>query len=203
LYRGGLGERPEEDRPEEDRPTRAPVQQQHFPSNTEYPNIVMADYVLNELGTEPIQFQLDADEPLDSSFLEKEASTPLYKGCKTNKLAFILMWQKICARHSLTQVAQDDILGLFGRHVLDPTLDPKMPLTRTEAQTVITNVGLDYETIDACPCDEVLYFGENVNALVCPKCKTSHYREDFRTKKVPRKVRHLCTLYFWDFKNKK
>jgi hypothetical protein len=52
----------------------------------------MADYVLNELGTEPIEFEVDADEPLESSFLEKEAFTPLYRGCETDKLAFILMW---------------------------------------------------------------------------------------------------------------
>jgi predicted RNA-binding Zn-ribbon protein involved in translation (DUF1610 family) len=83
--------------------------------------------------------------------------------------------------------------------VLDPSLDPKMPLTRAEAQKVIRTVGLEYETNDTCPCDEVLYFGDNANALVCPKCGVSRYREDLRKKKVPRKVRHPYTLYFWDW----
>jgi hypothetical protein len=68
------------------------VQHQHLPPNNEHPDVVMADYVLNELGTEPIEFEVDADEPLESSFLEKEAFTPLYRGCETDKLAFILMW---------------------------------------------------------------------------------------------------------------
>jgi hypothetical protein len=103
-------------------------------------------------------------------------------------LAFILMWQKVCAKHSLTQATQNDILGLFGRHVLDPKLDPKMSLTRAEAHKVIIDIGLDYVTIDACPCDEVLYYEENENCISCHKCKRSRYREDLRTKRVPRKV---------------
>jgi hypothetical protein len=93
------------ERPVQDPTPGVQVHHQQTPATDEQPDIVMAKYLLNELGTQPIEFQLDADEPVDSSFLEKEASTPLYTGCKTNKLAFILMWQKLCAKHSLTQVA--------------------------------------------------------------------------------------------------
>jgi hypothetical protein len=193
LYRAGIRENPQQATQHPPLGEQAiehlalDEQEVHSPE-PEHPDVVVADYLLNQYGTMPTNFPMDADEPKESSFIEKEAATPLYKGCKLNRLAFILMWQKLCARHALTHVAQDDILGLFGYHVLDPKLDPKMPLTRFEVRNVITNVGLDYITIDACPCDEVLYFHDNENKTFCPKCRKSRYREDLKSKKVPRKV---------------
>lgn len=206
LYRVGLAEEhqvpiilPEQPTPPLNQGESLPLNQGESPpldqvasciEEGEDSNAVVTDFLLNEYGIEPVPLDLDDNEPVGSSFVEKEAATPLYTGCKTNRLAFILMWQKICARHSLTHLAQDDILGLFGRHVLDPKLDPKMPLTRAEARKVITDVGLDYVTYDACPCDGTLYFDENEKKTSCPipSCKLSRYREDLVSKKVPRKV---------------
>jgi hypothetical protein len=93
-----------------------------------------------------------------------------------------IVGSKICVKNSLIQVGQVDILGLSRRQVLNPNLDPRMPFSRADAQKVIIDLGLDYETIDACLCDEVLYFGDNVDALVCSKCNVLRCMENLKNK---------------------
>jgi hypothetical protein len=86
LYRGSIGEIPQQV------PQHSP-QEEHEVHSLENgnPDVVIADYLINQYGTEPIDFELDVDEPQESSFREKEAATHLYKGCKTSRLAFILI----------------------------------------------------------------------------------------------------------------
>ena len=47
---------------------------------------------------------------------------------------------------------------------------------------------MEYQVIDACPKDHVIYHKEHENAIECPKFHTSIHRDDQVTKKVPRKV---------------
>jgi hypothetical protein len=65
-----------------------------------------------------------------------------------------------------------------------------MPCSRAEARKVIREVGFDYIVIDACPCDETLYYGAtNGDLQKCPKesCGLSRYRTDMKSSKVLRK----------------
>lgn len=65
-----------------------------------------------------------------------------------------------------------------------------MPETYEEGRQLIKQLGLDYDIIDACPCDEFLYYGKKESTLIsCPKCNLSRYKANTVTKKVPRKVR--------------
>ena len=44
-----------------------------------------------------------------------------------------------------------------------------MPTSRQEAKKVMQEVGFDYITIDACPCNQTLYYGEEKQNLQnCP-----------------------------------
>ena len=36
--------------------------------------------------------------------------------------------------------------------------------------------GMEYNTIDACPNDDIIYYKEHVSKTECPKCGTSRYR---------------------------
>lgn len=57
---------------------------------------------------------------------------------------------------------------------------------------MMTLVGMDYNRIDACINDCVLFRKDLSNARECPKCKEPRYKEDSMTGKVPRKVlRHF------------
>ena len=50
------------------------------------------------------------------------------------------------------------------------------------------DIGMDYQTIDACPNDHIIYYGQHASKTECPQCLISRYRTDQVTKRVPRKV---------------
>lgn len=136
--------------------------------------------------------------------MEQQASTPIYTGSKRSRLVFIiklLSWQ---ARHKVSDIAMDDILKTIredvvpkGRDSRGNVIENNIPVSRAEARKVIREVGFDYEIIDACPCDNFLYYGVANAALTqCPKedCKLSRYRTDLKTKNVPRKKMHYFPI---------
>jgi hypothetical protein len=54
------------------------------------------------------------------------------------------------------------------------------------------DIGMDYQTIDACPNDHIIYYGQHALKTECPQCLISIYQTDQVTKRVPRKVlRHI------------
>jgi hypothetical protein len=54
------------------------------------------------------------------------------------------------------------------------------------------DIGMDYQTIDACPNDHIIYYGQRASKTECPQCLISRYRTDQVKKGVPRKVlRHI------------
>jgi hypothetical protein len=69
-----------------------------------------------------------------------------------------------------------------------------MPCSRAEARKVIREVGFDYIVIDACPCDETLYYGAtNGDLQKCPKrCTTSPLDHDYRLYSRAQSTRDLC-----------
>jgi hypothetical protein len=50
------------------------------------------------------------------------------------------------------------------------------------------DIGMDYQTIDACPNDHIIYYGQHASKIECLQCLISRYRTDQVTKRVPRKV---------------
>jgi hypothetical protein len=72
-----------------------------------------------------------------------------------------------------------------------------MPSTRAEARKVIREIGLDYITIDVCPCDETLYYGvknEHLQKCPHPQCGLTRYRTDMISQTVPRKKMHYFPI---------
>jgi hypothetical protein len=50
------------------------------------------------------------------------------------------------------------------------------------------DIGMDYQTIDACPNDHIIYYGQHASKIKCLQCLISRYRTDQVTKRVPQKV---------------
>ena len=48
-------------------------------------------------------------------------------------------------------------------------------------------IGMDYQAIDACHNDHIIYYGQYASENKCLQCEISRYRTDQVTKKVPRK----------------
>jgi hypothetical protein len=54
------------------------------------------------------------------------------------------------------------------------------------------DIGMDYQTIDACPNEHIIYYGQHASKKECLQCLISRYRTDQVTKRVPQKVlRHI------------
>ena len=55
-------------------------------------------------------------------------------------------------------------------------------------------IGMEYQAIDACPNDHIIYYGQYALETECPHCQISRYRSDKVSKKVPRKVLHYIPI---------
>jgi hypothetical protein len=55
-------------------------------------------------------------------------------------------------------------------------------------------IGMEYQAIDACPNDHIIYYGQYASENECPQCQISRYRTDQATKKVPHKVLHYIPI---------
>ena len=47
---------------------------------------------------------------------------------------------------------------------------------------------MEYQSIDACPNDHIIYYKQYASDIECPQCHISRYQIDQVTKKVPCKV---------------
>ena len=55
-------------------------------------------------------------------------------------------------------------------------------------------IGMEYQAIDACPNDHIIYYGQYALENECPHCQISRYLTDNVSKKVPRKVLHYIPI---------
>ena len=75
---------------------------------------------------------------------------------------------------------------MIGEYLILPS--NKLPRTYRDLKNIMNYVGMDYQAIDACPNDHILYYNQYEFATECPICHSSRYRTDQVTKKVSRKV---------------
>lgn len=68
----------------------------------------------------------------------------------------------------------------------------RMPNSRSDARSLVTSLGLDYNCIHACPNDCVLYRGAHIDATHCPICGEARYKRSVVGEQTPCKVlRHF------------
>ncbi|KAI9117919.1 hypothetical protein K1719_011061 [Acacia pycnantha] len=77
----------------------------------------------------------------------------------------------------------------------DCPLYQDIPTTFYEAKKIINRLGLNYEKIDACPNDCMLYWGDNACKDTFKKCHTSRFRT-FRKGKKQKKKPAKILKYF-------
>jgi hypothetical protein len=70
-----------------------------------------------------------------------------------------------------------------------------LPCTYRYLHAIMKYIGIEYQSIDACPDDHIIYYGQNALKTKCPVCGISRYRTDQVTKMMPQKVlRHIPTI---------
>ena len=67
-----------------------------------------------------------------------------------------------------------------------------LPRTYQYLHAIMKDIGMEYQSIDACLDDHIIYYGQHASKIECLVCGISRYRTDQVTKMVPRKVlRHI------------
>ena len=64
----------------------------------------------------------------------------------------------------------------------------KLPRTYRELSAILKEIGMEYQSIHACPNDDIIYYGQYASETNCPQCQINRYQTDQLTKKVPHKV---------------
>lgn len=124
----------------------------------------------------------------------EDAKVELYPGCGRTKLSFLVRLYQIKCLHSWTNTSFTELLTLlkdwFPKGV-------NLPPSFYKTKKFITDLGLSYEKIDACPKDCMLYWKEHANNTSCHVCGKPRYKENIEAGHVTRtKVANKVLRYF-------
>jgi hypothetical protein len=50
-----------------------------------------------------------------------------------------------------------------------------LPRTYRELSTIMKDIGMEYQAIDACPDDHIIYYGQYALEMKFPQCQISRY----------------------------
>lgn len=126
----------------------------------------------------------DTFEHVDEKFREKinEAETPLYPQCtKYTKMAAVVALYKHKSTHGLSDKGFSELLEIIKDMLPTPNT---LPDSLYATKKFLKEFDLGYEKIDACPNDCCLFRKEYENMDKCPKCGSSRWKVNERTKKV-------------------
>ncbi|XP_061363146.1 uncharacterized protein LOC133306783 [Gastrolobium bilobum] len=119
------------------------------------------------------------EERKDVTDLIRDGSQELYEGCqKYSKLSFLLRLYHIKCLCGVTDKAMTLILELLK----DAFEYAKIPDSFYEAKKIIYKLGLNYNKIDACPKNCMLFWGEDEKSEICKHCKTSRWKSKGKEK---------------------
>nr|XP_029154544.1 uncharacterized protein LOC112803556 [Arachis hypogaea] len=107
--------------------------------------------------------------------LVDEAGLELYPNCTTgfSRLSFIIRLYHLKCLHGWNNTSFTSLLELLKEAIPDLNI----PISFNKAKNMVKELGLDYEKIDACPNDCMLYRNEYINDSVCRICGESRYNQ--------------------------
>ncbi|KAM2138539.1 hypothetical protein ACFX1Q_010580 [Malus domestica] len=117
------------------------------------------------------------DETTDNGQFDnilREADGELYPGSRKKKLDFVVKLYQSKLLYGMSDAVFGSVLALIREHFpMCETLPPNLYYTKK----IIRALGLDYQNIDACRNNCMLFWKEHVNAIVCAKCGASRYKQ--------------------------
>lgn len=106
-----------------------------------------------------------------------------------SKLAFVLMFLNISGNHNVPNVFVSEMLAFLHKSVLPQ--GNLVPKNMYEAKRLISSLGLNYDTIHACPDGHVLFRKEHSNKATCPVCGKHRYLDHGKSKQPAKVLRHF------------
>ncbi|XP_031739213.1 uncharacterized protein LOC116402909 [Cucumis sativus] len=119
-----------------------------------------------------------------------DAEKPLYEGCKKyTKLSTLVKLYNLKVRYGWSDTSFSELLETL-KEILPTTNE--LPNSLYEAKKTLGALGMEYEKIHACPNNCCLYRKEFANAIECPECGQSRWKNvkdtNERRKQIPSKV---------------
>ncbi|XP_070010337.1 uncharacterized protein [Nicotiana sylvestris] len=104
--------------------------------------------------------------------LVDDASQELYPGCKGfSGLSFIICLYLLKCLHGWSNASFTSLLELLKEAMLELNI----PISYNKAKSMVKDLGLDYEKIDACPNDCMLFRNDHNGDEYCHVCGASRY----------------------------
>ncbi|CAA7015123.1 unnamed protein product [Microthlaspi erraticum] len=115
----------------------------------------------------------NSDERKAFEALLADANEELYEGCTSfSKLSFML---KLYHIKSICKIS-DKGLSMIIDLLREAFQNAKLPASLHDLKKTIQKLGLDYESIHACPNDCMLFWGEDAEREVCKVCNVSRWK---------------------------
>ncbi|XP_024190092.1 uncharacterized protein LOC112194062 [Rosa chinensis] len=113
------------------------------------------------------------EESFEFNKFVEDAERPLFENSERTKLDSLVQLHNLKARFGMSDTCFSELLSTIG------SLLPKdnvLPQSLYEAKKTLSNLGLQYEKIHACPNDCILYRKEFSVEITCPKCGLSRWK---------------------------
>ncbi|XP_020272575.1 uncharacterized protein LOC109847754 [Asparagus officinalis] len=125
----------------------------------------------------------DAHAPEDLDRIMKlleDSENDLYQGCtEYSRFSFMLELLHIKSLSGMANTYFEMLLVLLRKVV--PGGERSIPKTTYAAKQIVSDLGLDYNKIDACPNDCILYYKDNKDLQECPTCGVSQWKQQTRS----------------------
>lgn len=118
-----------------------------------------------------------------------EACAPLYEGCKTSQLSFVLTFLNTVHNHGVSNSAVDELLSLMTSQLM-PT-QHCLPKNLYACKKLINHLGLDYVKIDACEDGCILFRNEYAHLDQCPVCQKQRFKLVGKSRQAVKVLRHF------------
>lgn len=121
--------------------------------------------------------------------LNDESRIPLFCGSNLSRLDTILMFMNVCRTHKVSNACITELLQLMSKVIL-PSPN-SLPTSESIASSMLSRLGLRYNTIDACQNGCILFRERYAEMEACPVCHACRFKR-VGTSRVAKKVlRHF------------
>ncbi|XP_020250883.1 uncharacterized protein LOC109828263 [Asparagus officinalis] len=125
----------------------------------------------------------DAHIPEDLDRIMKlleDSEEDLYEGCtEYSRFSFMLELLHIKNLSGMANTYFEMLLDLLRKVV--PGGERSIPKITYAAKQIVSDLGLDYNKIDVCPNDCILYYKDNKELQECPTCGVSRWKQRTRS----------------------
>ena len=95
----------------------------------------------------------------------------------------------LCTVHGVSNNCADELFAILHGHILPE--ENCLPKNHHAARSLTQKLGLSYNNIHACNNGCVLFIGEYMDLLRCPKCNGPRYRDEERSRFPLKVMRHF------------